>query len=207
MRGMHDLMQRRQQLLDRSFRAQQQGQQGRMGQRGQPGGDQQDATSEMGDAAGQQEGLRRMLGEMMRRLGDGSGELPSPRACRKGNARCDRGVQRRQPGEAIGLQTKRLINCNRRGANCPTDAGGWVAAIRTIARSELPTASRGTRSSATRSAGRRRTTARSPRRCQDPRPEHPAEGARDPRRAASPRWRAFPSEMELDYIERLLKRF
>src|SRR4029077_14686188 len=74
MRGMHDLMQRQQQLLDRSFRAQkqgQQGQQGRMGQRSQQGGDQPDATAEMGDAAGQQESLRRMLGEMMRRLGDG----------------------------------------------------------------------------------------------------------------------------------------
>ena len=45
MRGMHDLMQRQQQLLDRSFRAQQQAEQGRMGQRGQQGGDQQDATA------------------------------------------------------------------------------------------------------------------------------------------------------------------
>jgi uncharacterized protein (TIGR02302 family) len=109
MRGMHELMQRQQQLLDRSFRAQQQGQQGRMGQRGQPGGDQQDATSEMGDAAGQQEGLRRMLGEMMRRLGDGFGEIPDPlgraeRAMRDATE----ALQRRQPGEAIGPQTEAL---------------------------------------------------------------------------------------------------
>jgi uncharacterized protein (TIGR02302 family) len=112
MRGMHDLMQRQQQLLDRSFRAQQQGQQGqqgRMGQRGQQGGDQPDATAEMGDAAGQQEGLRRMLGEMMRRLGDGFGEIPDPlgraeRAMRDATE----ALQRRQPGEAIGPQTEAL---------------------------------------------------------------------------------------------------
>src|SRR5438874_12483916 len=80
MRDMHELMQRQQQLLDRSFRAQQQGQQGQQGRMGQPGqqqgGDQPDANGQLGDAAGQQEGLRRMLGEMMRRLGDGLGDIP-----------------------------------------------------------------------------------------------------------------------------------
>src|SRR6516162_5080501 len=109
MRGMHDLMQRQQQLLDRSFRAQQRGQEGRTGKRGQQGGDQQEATPEMGDAAGQQEGLRRMLGEMMRRLGDGFGEIPEPlgraeRAMRDATE----ALQRRQPGEAIGPQTEAL---------------------------------------------------------------------------------------------------
>ena len=68
MRGMRELMQRQQQLLDRSFRAQQQAQQGRMGQQGQQG-DQQDSSAQMGDAAGQQEGLRRMLGEGKMRPG------------------------------------------------------------------------------------------------------------------------------------------
>jgi uncharacterized protein (TIGR02302 family) len=109
MRGMHDLMQRQQQLLDRSFRSQQQSQQGRTGQRGQQGGDQQDANPDMGDAAGQQEGLRRTLGEMMRRLGDGLGEIPEPlgraeRAMRDATE----ALQRRQPGEAIGPQTEAL---------------------------------------------------------------------------------------------------
>jgi uncharacterized protein (TIGR02302 family) len=109
MRGMHDLVQRQQQLLDRSFRAQQQAQQGRMGQRGQQGGDQQDATANMGDAAGQQEGLRRMLGEMMRRLGDGLGDIPEPlgraeRAMRDATE----ALQRQQPGQAIGPQTEAL---------------------------------------------------------------------------------------------------
>jgi uncharacterized protein (TIGR02302 family) len=109
MRGMRDLMQRQQQLLDRSFRAQQQGQQGKMGQRGQQGGDQQDMTADMGDAAGQQENLRRTLGDMMRRLGDGLGDIPEPlgraeRAMRDATE----ALQRRQPGDAIGPQTEAL---------------------------------------------------------------------------------------------------
>ena len=111
MRGMRELMQRQQQLLDRSFRAQQSqpGQQGRMGQRGQQGGEQQDFNGQMGDAAGQQEGLRRMLGEMMRRLGDGLGDIPEPlgRAERAMRGATD-ALQRRQPGEAIGPQTEAL---------------------------------------------------------------------------------------------------
>ena len=118
MRNMRELMQRQQQLLDRSFRAQQQqgqqGQQGRMGQRGQQqgqqqGGDQPDPNGQLGDAAGQQEGLRRMLGEMMRRLGDGLGDFPEPlgraeRAMRDATE----ALQNRQPGEAIGPQTEAL---------------------------------------------------------------------------------------------------
>ena len=123
MRDMSELMQRQQQLLDRSFRAQQQqgqqGQQGRMGQRGQQqgqqpgqqqgGGDQPDPNGQLGDAAGQQEGLRRMLGEMMRRLGDGLGDIPEPlgraeRAMRDATE----ALQRREPGDAIGPQTEAL---------------------------------------------------------------------------------------------------
>jgi uncharacterized protein (TIGR02302 family) len=109
MRNMRELMQRQQQLLDRSFRAQQQqGQQGQQ-QGQQQGGDQPDPNSQPGEAAGQQEGLRRMLGEMMRRLGDGLGDIPEPlgraeRAMRDATE----ALQRRQPGEAIGPQTEAL---------------------------------------------------------------------------------------------------
>src|SRR4051794_27223503 len=86
MRGLQQLMQRQQQLLDRSFRARsKQGDAAEPDRNGQPqAGEQQggqgDAgeTGEMGDAAGQQETLRRMLGEMMRRLGEGSGNIPEP---------------------------------------------------------------------------------------------------------------------------------
>ena len=121
MRGMQELMQHQQQLLDRSFRAQrQQGQQNRNGQPGQkpgqqpgqqPGNDQADTgqTGDMGDAAGQQEGLRRTLGEIMRQLGDGMGDIPEPfgraeRAMRDAAS----ALQRSRPGEAIGPQTEAL---------------------------------------------------------------------------------------------------
>jgi uncharacterized protein (TIGR02302 family) len=109
MRGMRELMQRQQNLLDRSFQAQQQGQQSRMGQRGQQGGDQQDPNSQMGDAAGQQEGLRRMLGDMMRRLGDQFGDIPEPMGRAERAMRdATEALQHRQPGQAIGPQTEAL---------------------------------------------------------------------------------------------------
>jgi uncharacterized protein (TIGR02302 family) len=114
MRDMREMMQRQQQLLDRSFRAQQQqgqpGQQGRMGQRGQQqGGGQQDPNGQLGDAAGQQEGLRRMLGDVMRRLGDGLGDIPEPLGRAERSMRdAAEALQRRQPGEAIGPQTEAL---------------------------------------------------------------------------------------------------
>jgi uncharacterized protein (TIGR02302 family) len=148
MRGMREMMQRQQQLLDRSFRAQQQqqgqqGQPGRTGQRGQqPGGDQQDPNAQMGDAAGQQEGLRRTLGEMMRRLGDGLGDIPDPLG------RAERAM--------------RWTNCNRRPAILPSRCSGVCkanGATRGMTRSAPPTDCRAIGSSAIRSVGRCRTTA------------------------------------------------
>jgi len=75
-------------------------------------GDQQDAAGDggdMGDEAGQQDALRRMLGEMMRQLGDGMGDIPDPfgraeRAMRDATG----ALQRSQPGDAIGPQTEAL---------------------------------------------------------------------------------------------------
>ena len=63
----------------------------------------------MGDAAGQQEGLRHMLGDVMRRLGDQFGDIPEPlgraeRAMRDATE----ALQRRQPNQAIGPQTEAL---------------------------------------------------------------------------------------------------
>ncbi|MBV8888414.1 MAG: TIGR02302 family protein [Alphaproteobacteria bacterium] len=117
MRAMRDMMQRQQQLLDRSFRAQRQGhgeggqqdQQDRAGQRGNQSGGDQSGADDMGDAAGQQEALRRMLGEMMRRFGEGMGEIPEPfgraeRAMRDATG----ALQRGQPGDAIGPQSDAL---------------------------------------------------------------------------------------------------
>ena len=66
-------------------------------------------TAQMGEAAGQQEGLRHMLGEMMRRLGDGMGDIPEPFGRAERAMRDAAGaLQRRQPGEAIGPQTEAL---------------------------------------------------------------------------------------------------
>ncbi len=121
MRGMHELMKRQQQLLDRSFRAQQgeQGQmampgnqgakQGQMGMPGNQGAKQQGGSAEMGDAAGQQEALRHALGEIMRRMGDGLGEIPDPlgRAERAMNDAVQ-ALRQGQPGDAIGPQTDAL---------------------------------------------------------------------------------------------------
>ncbi len=109
MQGMRDLMQRQQQLLDRSFRAEQQAEQGRMGLPGDQGDQRPGGKANMGDAAGQQEGLRHSLGEMMRRMGDGLGEIPEPlgRAERAMN-QAAQALRGGQPGEAIGPQTNAL---------------------------------------------------------------------------------------------------
>jgi uncharacterized protein (TIGR02302 family) len=125
MRDLQQMMQRQQQLLDKSFRARRQpgqpergGQQQGQQQRGQTqqgdSGDQPDAgdemgMGEMGDAAGQQEALRRMLGEMMRRLGEGIGDIPEPFGRAERSMRDAAGaLQRGKPGEAIGPQTDAL---------------------------------------------------------------------------------------------------
>ncbi len=136
MRGLQEMMQKQQQLLDRSFRAQRQmgqqrrgsqqpGQQGQQGQSGQQPGQQQGEqqpgdqggddsansgqNGEMGEAAGQQEGLRRMLGEMMRRLGDGMGDIPEPFGRAERSMRdAAEALQNSQPGQAIAPQTEAL---------------------------------------------------------------------------------------------------
>ena len=68
MRGMEDLMQQQQQLLDRSFERSQQGRYGESQQ-----GDSQ--TMNQMDSAAQEE-LRQRLGEIMRQFGDATGEIP-----------------------------------------------------------------------------------------------------------------------------------
>src|SRR5882757_8237040 len=103
MRQMQDMMQRQQQLLDKSFRA------SRQGQQGQQGNQQQGQQGEMGDTAGQQEALRRMLGEMMRQMGEGQGDIPQPfgraeRAMRDAVDALNRGA----PGQAVGPQPEAL---------------------------------------------------------------------------------------------------
>ena len=113
MRGMRQMMQRQQQLLDRSFRAeqqaQQQGQQGRIGIPGDQGGERPGRTADMGDAAGQQEGLRHSLGEMMRQMGDGIGGIPEPLGrAERAMHQAAQALRGGQPGEAIAPQTDAL---------------------------------------------------------------------------------------------------
>ena len=210
MRGMHDLMQRQQQLLDRSFRAQQQAQEGRMGQRGQQGGDQEGVTGDMGDAAGQQEGLRRMLGEMMRRFGDGFGEIPEPLGRAERAMRDATGaLQRRQPGEAIGAQTEALDQLQQaarefaqqmerrlgRGNPDDTDVGATDReSTDEVGRDPLgrPMSNNGTFDRGDVKIPDQNTLQKA------------REILDELRRRAGERYRP---EIELDYIERLLKRF
>jgi Domain of unknown function (DUF4175) len=95
MRQMDELMQRQQQLLDRSFRRSQQGT---------PQGDEA-----QGDA-NDQEMLRQMLGDMMQQMTEqGNGDIPAPMA------RADRAMKNAvdalrhgAPGDPIGPQTDAL---------------------------------------------------------------------------------------------------
>ena len=117
MRGLHELMQRQQQLLDRSFRAQRgpaqhdgNGQPGRQSGE-QPGGEQSESgqAGDMNDAAGEQEELRHRLGDVMRELGEGLGEIPEPFGRAERAMRDAAGaLQRSQPSEAIAPQTEAL---------------------------------------------------------------------------------------------------
>jgi uncharacterized protein (TIGR02302 family) len=109
MRGMRELMRRQKDLLDRSFRAAQQAGPGMMppGSRQQPGGGQPGDT--LGDAAGQQEALRRALDAMMRRLGGATGQVPDPlgraeRAMRDAVGALQQGL----PGDAVAPQSDAL---------------------------------------------------------------------------------------------------
>ena len=118
MRGMRDMMQKQQQLLDRSFRAQRgqnqrqgrnsQQQQGQMGQQGQPGDGQDGAPmGDLGDSAAQQEELRHALGEMMRLHGRWHGRYPRSARARRAS---DAGRRRRAAAggaeEAISPQSQ-----------------------------------------------------------------------------------------------------
>ena len=105
LRDLGELMMRQQQLLDRSFRRAQQGQQGRQGQRGQQGQQPPDATAD----AGMQEALRRMLGEIMRRLGENSGDIPEALGEGELSMRAAReALSRNRNDQAIGPQTNAL---------------------------------------------------------------------------------------------------
>jgi uncharacterized protein (TIGR02302 family) len=117
MRQMQEMMRRQQQLLEKSFRQSRQGQgqgqrgQRQPGQRGQmgQGGQPQPGDGQDGDSAGEQEALRRQLGEMMRQLGEQAGDIPQAlgRAERAMRGAAD-ALQHGEPGSAIGPQSEAL---------------------------------------------------------------------------------------------------
>lgn len=116
MRDLQNMLRRQQELQDRAFNQQQRGEQ-----------------SGPGDAA-EQDALRRQLGELMRRLGEMSGQIPgefgeAEQAMRRAGEALGEG----QPGEAVGPQGEAL-DLLRQGAqsamqamrpgNGPGDPGG-----------------------------------------------------------------------------------
>lgn len=123
LRGLQDLMQRQQNLTDRTFRRSQQGrpgmrgnqmpgqrgmpQQGQRGQQGQPG--QGDGEGEMGQLGSDQEALRQMLQNLMRSLAEGMGNVPG------GFSEAERAMRealdalgRNAPGQAVRRQMEAM---------------------------------------------------------------------------------------------------
>jgi uncharacterized protein (TIGR02302 family) len=115
MREMEDMLQRQQELLDRSYERAQNGP--RPEQRGSPGEGQGEARMQgqggrpnpnQRDAQSQEE-LRRQLGEMMRRLGDVLGDIPRPLGRAEQAMREAReALGQEQPLEAIDPQSRAL---------------------------------------------------------------------------------------------------
>ncbi|HVJ52973.1 MAG TPA: TIGR02302 family protein [Aliidongia sp.] len=126
MRNMQDLARKQQQLLDRSYRQAQRGQNGgqdqqgqsgrgqpqrqggQNGQSGQSGTQSGNQAGEGGDLAGQQESLRRQLGQMMGKFGqDGQTPQALSRAERAMRDAVD-ALNRNAPGDAVGQQGEAL---------------------------------------------------------------------------------------------------
>ncbi len=136
MREMQEMMQRQQQLLDRSFRMSRQGQRGQRGRNSQGGqpqtgegqaGQQGQGEEQAGDGAtaGDQEALRRRLGDMMRQLGESGGDIPqslgrAERAMRGAAEALNHG----QPGNAIAPQSEALDQLQQAARNMAEQAMG-----------------------------------------------------------------------------------
>jgi tetratricopeptide (TPR) repeat protein len=104
MRGMRDLMQRQQKLLDRSLRAEQQGAPDSTSM-----GEQPTSNGQVGDAAGEQEALRKALGDMMRKLGERTGNIPQNLSrAERSMGEAGEALRAGQPGSAIEPQTDAL---------------------------------------------------------------------------------------------------
>lgn len=129
LRDLDELSRRQQELLDKSFRQSQQGQgepqQGQQQGQGQPGQSEpgQQAPGQQGGQPGGQQGdaamqeaLRQGLGELMRRFGEMTGDIPYPlgRAEREMKNAVD-ALRQDGPGQAIGPQTRALEELQQAG--------------------------------------------------------------------------------------------
>ncbi|MGE4218191.1 MAG: TIGR02302 family protein [Alphaproteobacteria bacterium] len=126
LRDLQKLIEGQQELLDETFRDSQdeaagqpmpgmpgQGQQGQQG-RGQP-------SQQSMDRATRQEQLRRQLGDVMRRLGEMSGNIPRPMGRAEGEMRrSGEALQQGQTGQSVDAQT-RAVDQLQQGARSATD--------------------------------------------------------------------------------------
>lgn len=132
MRELQEMARQQRGLLDQTFRDSQGGEGQRMpggqmpGQQpGQPPGQQPGQGMQPGTGeglSGQQERLRRMLGDLMRRLGEQSGDIPNAlgraeRAMRDAVGSLEGG----QPGEAVGPQSEALDQLQQAGRSMLED--------------------------------------------------------------------------------------
>ncbi|MDA0369002.1 MAG: TIGR02302 family protein [Proteobacteria bacterium] len=113
LRDLNELLRRQQELLDETYQESQRGERGeqRPGQQGQQGQGDQPSLAE------RQEELRRRLGEMMRRLGDQGQDIPGALGRAERSMDSARGqLEARRPGGAIDPMTEALDQL-RQGAN------------------------------------------------------------------------------------------
>ncbi len=146
---LQELMQAQQELLDRTYQeAMRRGQQGQQDQQqqGQQGQQQQGQQGQQGQQPGQQqqgnlsadtalqEALRRQLGEIMRQLGEITGEIPRPFGRAEGAMRrSTKALEGNRPGASVPAQTEALDQL-REGARAATEQmmkkfGGAMAAV------------------------------------------------------------------------------
>lgn len=127
MQQLQEMAKRQRGLLDDTFRnsqqgrqqqrgGQQPGQRGQQGQRGQPQPGQPGEGQNLSDLAGQQDALRRMLGEFMRQLGEQTGDIPG------GFGRAEQAMreaiealQKGQANGAVGAETEALDQLQQAG--------------------------------------------------------------------------------------------
>jgi hypothetical protein len=112
---LQDLARGQQELLDQTFRQSQPGQEGQPGQQmpgqsGQPMPGQGMDPGEFGSQGAEiQEALRRALGDLMRQMGEMTGDIPAPFGRAEQSMRqSEQALGQGAPGEALGPQTEAL---------------------------------------------------------------------------------------------------